>query len=356
MGLAAVAVASSAMALTVNDLPDLGKTNALRLWTSYSWPDPERGGLTQPASAGSARSQFGAEFAGPTTVTSLTIEQMGGYAAMQTLWVYADGVRVGTLSLPNDLSRQTYEFADYLTDLDGKPLSSVPVTWGLAFSHRTSWPGANGGITYYAFNGTPYLGEPVNPNLHTTEGVIKEFGATNMYVSGNYPLDVPKAGARITDGILNNSLDPMAFWEHNNFPQLATAGTEQSFTVFYNDPQTIASIGLAFMADDGDRATPNWVTISGSQPGQVVTIMLDQWLRQYNRYNLTDDQNHPVMFEDTLWLKITFPPAETGNYSGTATVWGLLEFQAFQFATSHIPEPATMTLLALGGLALRRRT
>ena len=357
-GLAAVAVAGSAMAVTVYDLPDLSKTGVLRASTTWSppggWPtDRARCGFLE----GGLRTSFGAEFAGPTTVTSLTIEQPPGIGVIKTLRVYADGVWVGTLSLPNDVSRQTYEFADYLKDLSGQPLSSVPATWGLVLVGDMSWSWSGGtlGLTYYAFNGTPYVGESVNPNLHTTGGVVSGFDAKNVYRSGTYPLN-PNAGADVTNGILNNSFDPRTCWMRNDFPESATAGTEQSFTVFYNDPQTVASIGLAFM-DDGvsTRGSPNWVTISGSQEGQEVRIDLDAVLRQYNRYDLTDGDGNPVIFEDTEWLKITLPPPDSANYVAADNIVSLLEFQAFQFATSYIPEPATMSLLALGGLAMLRR-
>jgi len=73
-----------------------------------------------------------------------------------------------------------------------------------------------------------------------------------------------------------------------------------------------------------------------------------------------------TIFKNTASLKLTFPEwidldesgwqAKNGdnwwiNTSGTSGYFGLSEFQAF----AAIPEPATMTLLALGGLAMLRR-
>ena len=83
-------------------------------------------------------------------------------------------------------------------------------------------------------------------------------------------------------------------------------------------------------------------------------IEMNTWMTQYNRYNLSEE-----FAGGTDFLTITFPASDSGQWNHLYPSWpivGLVEFQAFAGqVVPTIPEPATMTLLALGGLAVLRR-
>ena len=126
----------------------------------------------------------------------------------------------------------------------------------------------------------------------------------------------------------------------------------------YTTGQSIGSVGLGFAGDAGDRITPDTVTIIATffDPERApveLTINIKEGLvdgekvytdiSQYARYDL----DARFVDVETLTLKIVMP---SGNYG----YLGVTEFQAFRYDWP-IPEPATITLLALGGLAMLRR-
>ena len=364
-GLLVVAVAGSATAQT---LPG-NYAHSLRF---TSGDKAQSGLLVGTAVAGSLWGQFGMEFAGPTVVTSFTIQQLtgSGYGTMQTLYVWADGVRVGTLTLPNQHAKQTVNFADYLTDpnlglkdMNNQPLSSISATW-LTLTYKGAWAGSGsiGGIAGYSFGG-PSTRVDNNPNINAIASRIEKVETTNAFTSTSWePNGTGTNKGNVIDGFLYDNANGVA-WSKNDT-------TDRSLIITYNNPETISSIGLCFLLGSPSRSTPKEVTISGSKEGQSVTVKLNLDLLQYNRYDLTMTQTEWDQLANTEWLTrsddglvsfvntksltLTFPTG-TANWNAGDTYCVLGEFQAFKYHQGYIPEPTTMTLLALGGLALLRR-
>jgi len=115
----------------------------------------------------------------------------------------------------------------------------------------------------------------------------------------------------------------------------------------YENVQTLGSIGLAFAGDDANRYCPALVTVIGTdENNKVIATMEDIPISiesaLYGRYALSDD------FVDVKHLILQFMVKDVPNGKWV----GVHEFQAFG---RPVPEPATMSLLALGGLALLRR-
>jgi len=322
-------------------------------------------------------------FAGPTQVEYLTISQFwqdGGSTnpwvrqMIQSFDVYANGVRVGTATLDPTRDEQRVRILGLEgTKFAGQPIA-VTATWVtlVQTSKYDPDPGYRADpystMNTFWFEGTPCAGpDPKETNLNYKRSVSAEndygFGPRECVVDGN---------------LLSHANNDSRFWQ-------VTAGVEQSFTVTYgaDDLQSVGSIGLSFLANHPDRNAPQWVIISDSN-GHDIKVEMDPEQAQYNRYDrgwLLNADGEVVgdkmvlfadWFKDTASLKLTFPQwagndtLDGGNWwFGTGRSWfGLTEFQAFaggipkpSVALAVVPEPATMTLLALGGLAmLRRRT
>ena len=227
-----------------------------------------------------------------------------------------------------------------------------------------------------SFSGTPNVG-PAETNLNA--GRSFDFVGN----SGVHGYD----GRTVIDGNLFSSLNNAESLFYDNYSQ--HQNTEQSFTVFYDkddgaggvlaDPQRVGSVGIAFLDNYGNRSIPKWVIISGSEAGQRLLVEIDFDQGQYNRYDhgwLVDAAGEIIgdgmlafesVFSSTAFLKLTFPEwtgvGDSANWWLGGSEWfGLTEFQAFatsipraSVALVAVPEPATMTLLALGGLAMLRR-
>jgi len=204
------------------------------------------------------------------------------------------------------------------------------------------------------FNGTPYEGEVLsNGNLIQ--------GKRTAIVRG--PNGNSVQGGRAVDGDLRSVQNQEPLWSINN------SDMKQSLTVYFDnendldeDKPIIGSIALAMAADHVDRVAPRWVRIEANG-GQYAIITLDPNNLLYNVYDLKD-ANTGLAFVNVEYLEISFPvsadannPDWTNDYfrhdnmAGTR-LFGIAEFQAF---AGTVPEPATMTLLALGGLAMLRR-
>jgi len=166
---------------------------------------------------------------------------------------------------------------------------------------------------------------------------------------------VYSSNAVVTNALVSNERDAIYFdGPTSERYQAGNAYDVVGLTATYRTPQTIGSVGLGFSGDAGDRALPEVVTLIGTYENGETTSMnitiqgewIDgQWVvsdaTQYARYALDNT------FADIVSLTFQFElPA--GNYGFI----GVTEFQAF---ARPVPEPATMSLLALSGLALLRR-
>ena len=301
--------------------------------------------------------RFGAEFAGPTVVESFSILQDTAYC-IKDLDVYADGQFIGTVTMTNTGYNvtQTVHFADF-NDGNGKPMQ-IEATWVtlvVTSSHATN-PGAWWkNITFY--------GDPA-----TTTQVNLNKGIANSNISVTGPIASGYMGVlnRVVDGNLTNtsnasgSLGDAIAWVAN------PGNTDDcSLTIRYNSVQeTIGSVGIALGGTSEAYYAPKWVTIRGeTAAGDIVSanITLNADLILYNRYDL------PEGFDNIVGLTIAFPLTSdtdqwytsfdsTFNPETSTFRFALAQFQAFgDTIAPRIPEPATMSLLVLGGLALLRR-
>ncbi|MCL2700727.1 MAG: PEP-CTERM sorting domain-containing protein [Phycisphaerae bacterium] len=358
MAVAVAAIGFSAHAATLTG-------NLTGGYNNPGWAGQGNPGLINGAAkAGDASGgRLGIEFAGPTLVESFTIAQVdeGGRRRIALLDVYADGQYIGQIELTDTCAAQTVYFADFgIENLQATWLTLVVpnVTGSL---HGNGDP--NGGPAGFSFGGTAYVSaDPSNDVYRNLNAGIK---ASNITVVNTLTGAYNGAAARetLTDGKLLAADTSNVFWQRGEFVHFdaGQAEKEHALTIAYDAAQTVASVGIAFAGDKG-RDIPRWVVISGynSTTDTLYSERIDfdvednptlALLIQYGRYDL------PTVFEDVDWLKLTFPPSD-GTSADAANWWlngdqnfGVVEFQAF----GVIPEPATMTLLALGGLALLRR-
>jgi len=298
--------------------------------------------------------RIGAEFAGPTTIASFTIAQNGSGGAGDTFLrktvaefdVWADGVYIETISVPKQYAQQTV----YLS----QPIEATWVTLVLKsqYDATSSSYNMNTGLTNFWFNGTAYVPSAnpedaaqwvnYNSKLQTVTTAGQTAGAATLTTNGN---------------LACNNSGQAVYWN-----PLSSNGTNQSLTVTYADgPKDVGVVGIALMGDYSDtfaRCAPKSVTIIGEtfvdgawKQSYIAEVDIDPILWHYCRYDLTKYGNKEV-FEGIGRLTIMFPDSSASNWNGsTSNFYGLVEFQAF----APIPEPATMSLLALGGLALLRR-
>jgi len=338
-------------------------------------------GIAQPGQTRNDR--FGAEFGGACLVESVTVTQLNTFglydrgvnrdddnsrAQINKVNVYADGFYVGYFTLTpystleEPFGDQTMQFAtDLLDRRDGKT-GAIRATW-LTFavaSVHAPLPGGtanyNIGVTY-SFTGQS---DPAANNLaNLNQGLAGDVTVNGSAFAHNIP--------KVVDGLLTSNVlvggnyndTEAVFWQDPH-----SRNEEMSLTVSYgafDGPVIVESVGIA-LAGDADRLAPKWVIVEGSQ-GQWAKIDMDGDQIQYNRYVL------PANFGPTESLTLYFPTQWSIDRFGLTNVsagdwWGvtgsndyvgLLEFQSFGYVYDPVPEPATMTLLVLGGVALPRR-
>ncbi|MCL2700914.1 MAG: PEP-CTERM sorting domain-containing protein [Phycisphaerae bacterium] len=307
--------------------------------------------------------QFGLMWSEPVTVYSLSVElhTAGGGRAIPGV------VRVYT----SQLDFQDFLFADVVGEgespvygnytmnfpggiqADNSYLMVVVYMDSLAYRGDT-WVGV---YTDTVTANVVSLGKGADVNLHDpANGVLVAMD----FIEGAIPPPVDNGGdvriaydGRIhSDNKQSGGRDAIYFTGPGNTQGL-DAGTLAGLTATYLTPQTIGSIGLGFAGDGADRTLPDTFTIIGTFANGETTSMdfyvkgdfVDgQWeasdATQYMRFTLDET------FVDIVSLTLSIPMPD-GNYG----YLGITEFQAF----AVVPEPATMTLLALGGLTLLRR-
>ena len=237
-----------------------------------------------PLQAKACGAGYGVAFPGPTTVTSMVIEQSSdaGRMVIQCFDLYADGVHSGYVYL--DTQTKDPQTAR-IVGLDRTTPLTVTATWivlqgtvaGL-YPPNATYTGTdkNAGVKSLAFYGTPCVPADREENLNLN---MKRVVANGSFaVGGSSAL-----ATTVVDGTLSGAIGQSLLWSRK------TAGT-QSLTVYYDDdgknpvPQTIGSIGISFAADYQDRSIPKWVMITGSLPGQELKVWIDETMTQYDRY------------------------------------------------------------------------
>jgi len=376
---------ASAIAMAVASMPAMAGAPSLEAYEvskigAVQYPQAQYGtwGLMTPfTTINKSSSGQGLAFAGPTQVESVTISQFTdeyNRRLIKTFEVYANGTPVGTVTLDPTRDEQTLPILDY----DGNPIV-VTATWLTLMLREQypSMPGATDSLSSVGslhVNGTPCAPGSVETNLNS--GLQ---GAATTYITNYGKLPC------VTDGDLRCHGNETALFYTTTetgftWQNKVTDGDGNpvySFTVSYmNDPDnlpTIGSVGLSFLANFACRSVPKWVILSDSS-GNELKVFVDEEVPQYNRYDqgYRFDENGEIvgeavwfdsLFVDTESLTLTFPTwgtNDTDNWWVGDIYFGLAEFQAFAdrvpaYDVKAVPEPATLTLLALGGLALLRR-
>jgi len=337
--------------------PAAGQLSGTPFGGTYNGSESTMGYLLHGGLGQVSGKEFGMIFNVPTDVVSVNFLQGSGLGPGRSHWkkidVYADGQLVGYIdNLPKVQDHTNLAIYSYETDA---PTVLEGVTW-VALVFRDSWgDGAintAGLLNGFSFNGTPVADAgPVNVDVN----LGKTYTSSHQSGSGVYSYS-PTA-------VTNGSLMPAegTLWERSSL------GTDDrvSLTVNYGvdeDGEKIRydmdRVGIALASTDPNRIAPRWVWISSDKDAPV-QIFLDDALAFYNQYDLPAGG-----FLGINTLTITFPkPYEVYEvdeqwvsawYNSYQNYFGLTEFQAFGSLTP-IPEPATMSLLALGGLAMLRR-
>jgi len=297
---------------------------------------PVRGGET-----GRFIGQLGMVWDEPVEVTSLSLSIFNDpgdpRAIPETVRIYtAPNTFVDVLFTPK-VDGTLY--GEYFLDFSANPIQAVNSYVVVVMLHEKLLPGygywhvglVNGTMTF----GAESLGNDKDVNLNS-----QSFG-TMMSFSAGTPAPNFGSAERTNNGdLVNNYGSNGVLWAASH------AGKTIELTATYEDLQTIGSIGLAFAGDDGNRYSPASITVVGTdKDGELIATMdiaINAESALYGRYALNDD------FVDVKYLTLQF--VVPLDIPGTGYI-GIHEFQAF----APIPEPATMSLLALGGLALLRR-
>jgi len=270
---------------------------------------------------------------------------------MAKLDVYADGVRVGYVNLLDNVQNQTN--AKIYSYADDQEMTIYGTTWVAMVLTNVQGTGTytQGHLASFSFNGTlvPGADPKTNLNLGITPVFSHPVGSSAITQNGPAPLMGPSS---VTDNGLMYTKDGQSIlWSREKL------GSQQvTVTIDYDKTEDVGSIGLAFAAANANRPAPKWVLIS-SDLHAPVKIDIDPLLSYYCQYD-KDANGNPISFLGISSLTLTFPAADDPTGWATAKPdglhFGLTEFQAFA-PPPPIPEPATMSLLALGGLALLRR-
>ena len=271
--------------------------------------------------------QFGADFGGVSEVMALAITQDGAEGGsgfrdrVKDVTVHFGDGRTCQLTLADQYGRQVVMLPQAVTT------SYLLLTADSLYTDGSTDPNA-GIVEFEVFGSTPV--PDTNHNLGILPVVVGPLGGYN------HP-------ERATDGILHtnaNSTDNSTFFRRNS--------GRDSVTVTYGELLTIGSIGIGWAPDttpSGLRDMPRFVTLETDSG--LWDIPVDD-LIQYMRYDLPS----PV---PTTFARLLFPDgSNVGDwYLHNDANYGITEFQAFQAAL--VPEPASLALLGLGALALRRR-
>ena len=329
------------------------------------------GFLVKPAVPGSAQGgRFGAEFCGESLIESFTITQFNGtpanpgnlglYNTLVSVDIYKDGTlyyKGLQLNAPSVVDGKYAPITVNCEEVFGEKIHATWLTFVVTNIRRGS--GTDNCGVQVSYTGTTLT---TQDNLNFGRDVVPIGFLPSA--TDSYGTSVSTDGKVVVDGNLFG-----AYYKDAMYYSVNNSTSERSFRVDYGDDLVVVeSVGIALIGDGYSfRDMPQWVIISGgtfdSQGGLVQTsaskILMSDVLIQYNRYVLADGESvgeYDKDFAGIEWLKISFPTGRINNgtdwWFGNDWNCGLAEFQAFGYI---IPEPATMSLLALGGLAMLRR-
>jgi hypothetical protein len=264
---------------------------------------------------------FGVEFVGPSLVESFTFAQVAdpGRHRPQNITVHTSPTQSFNFMLADTTAPQTLTFPS--------PVEASYLLVLVNSQYTTGSGDSNFGLTSLTADGT-YLGTPDN-NVNR--------GITPVSAGGLGGFDNPVIATN-GDVVSNANTNKATYFARN-------AG-QDSLTVSYASPQSVAQIGLG-LETYGVRDIPKFVNILDSNGGsQTITLAPDQL--QYGRYTLAS----PIA--NTTSLTLQFPDGGDPNnffINGDAN-YGVTEFEAF----AVIPEPASFGIVCgLGVLALTAR-
>ena len=295
---------------------------------------------------------FGAQWDGPVEVSTITLNQFDDTAQFRplpkTVYAYTSTTAAPiVIELPNNRTITQFDLTQFN---GGKPILAENSYLMLAVQNYWSTGNTNIGILSYGFGAQAVGPADVNVNLGAAAALspsrLNTYSAT--WMNDGMIATVPDSTqwAEWNNGAAFNS---NAFWQRDEAAIV---------TMTYDDAVDIASIGLGLAAAGSNRDCPKWVTIEAKlENGKTISqpVPLNPNLTQYGRYDLD------IPLFDVVQLKLIMPPddavgiangGESANWKVNDTRnYGITEFQAF----APVPEPATMVLLVLGGLAMPRR-
>jgi len=333
---------------------------------------------TTPGNGEVYTGQMGLMFSEPVYVKSLTIDIFndGGRAIPGVVYIYTSRSSEPlpfTLALPGTTTygQHTIDFtangyphglpvdSSYLTVLVYGNTKDQPnnIVYGsslVAIHPNTAWITAD------------VVSQKKGPDINVNDpdnGFLDRLNPSSLQFFGTHaPMATLNNPWTAVDGrIISNTNDEKG--QRDSITWTRNAGVEVGMVATYQKKDgeypTLGSIGLGFAGEGTDRALPDYVTVIATLEGGGTAEMnigiTKEWVDgawvtpakltdvlQYARYALDDT----FVNVTSLTLKFTMP-STTYNYLG------ITEFQAF--VARPIPEPATMSLLVLGGLALLRR-
>ncbi|MCL2700510.1 MAG: PEP-CTERM sorting domain-containing protein [Phycisphaerae bacterium] len=281
---------------------------------------------------------FGAQWDGPVEVYTLSLTQLvdAGRQRPDVIYLYTDTNPANYIEIDLPATwwdETTIQGKDMVIDLTafngGKPI--LANNSYLLMAVQTMHPGGNDsnfGVLSYGFEAI--AAGPADVNFNRDAIDVEFVGAY-----WNNPW-------RTNDGrVATYGSDTLTYWDRE--------APVNSLIVTYGEPQTIGSIGLALVGDANNRDCPKWVMIvPDGDLSRAQQIWIQEGMSAYGRYELPGG---PMV--GVTELTLLMPPGDDADawVIRGDKYYGITEFQAF----APVPEPATMTLLALGGLAMLRR-